>query len=263
MPFAPFKNYQIEYTTQGNGQGLVLVHGTGQTAANTWADILPHFTENWQVICPNFSGSGQTPLCEEKLNLDLLAEQVLTAASHAGLKSFNLVGHSLGACVAMQIAAKYPEKVNKLALLAGFASGQTPRLQLQFKMWHKLATSNPEALAEIFIYSALSPAFIDSFSNEEIEGFVAETHQSTNWQGTARQIEVDLDINLLEKAKTIKHRTLITGCLQDYILPVYHSKELAKIIQNSTYTELDCGHAAPMEKAAEYTILLKNFLLSN
>ena len=35
MPFAPYNDCSIEYFVEGSGNGLVLIHGTGQSAGNT------------------------------------------------------------------------------------------------------------------------------------------------------------------------------------------------------------------------------------
>ena len=35
MPFAPYNDCSIEYSATGSGKGLVLIHGTGQSAENT------------------------------------------------------------------------------------------------------------------------------------------------------------------------------------------------------------------------------------
>ena len=167
MPFAPYENGRIEYSAVGEGKGLVLVHGTGQSAENTWTEVAEHFAPSRTVVCPNYSGSGRTRDDGGELTVGLLAEQVLAAADHAGLERFAVVGHSLGTCVAMHLAATYPDRVDEVALLAGFASAEDVRLRLMLGMWKEMAGKNPRLLAETFLFTAFSPAFVSGLGDRE------------------------------------------------------------------------------------------------
>lgn len=260
MPFASFKNFQIEYSVQGEGKGLVLVHGTGQSAENTWTEVAKHFSSSRKVVCPNYSGSGNTQDNNEELTVALLAEQVLAAAEHAGLQQFDIAGHSLGTCVAMYLAANNPERIGKVILLAGFTSTEDARSQLQFRMWKKMAETDPKLLAEIFLFTAFSPAFVDGMTDCAVRKSVEAIFTTTDWQGAARQIELDLHINVTKEARSMKQKTLVLGCTHDYIVPISHSKELMKVIPNPQYAEMDTGHGGCVENLGQFITIVEEFL---
>lgn len=260
MPFAPHNDCSIEYTVNGNGKGLVLIHGTGQSAENTWPEVVKHFAPIRRVVCPNYSGSGKTLDSGQKLSVPFLADQILAAADHAGVNNFDVVGHSLGTCVAMHLAAHHPDRVEKVALLAGFISAEDARSQLQFKMWKEMADTNPRLLAEMFLFTAFSPRFVSQMTDCAVTSITEEIYRTTNWAGASRQITLDLTVNVLPEAQKMQQETLIIGCLHDIIVPISHAKNLQNILQNASYHELDAGHGGATENPTQFIHLLDTFL---
>jgi pimeloyl-ACP methyl ester carboxylesterase len=263
MPFAPYKHCQIEYSTTGEGRGLVLVHGTGQSAENTWTEVAKHFSSKRKVVCPNYSGSGKTRDNNDQLTVELLAEQVLAAAEHAGLSQFDIAGHSLGTCVAMCLAARYPDRVGKIVLLAGFTSTEDTRAQLQFRMWKEMAEKAPKLLAATFLFTAFSPAFVAAMSDGAVRETVDTIFRTTDWPGAIRQIDLDLRVNVTSEAMAIKQETLVLGCTHDYIVPLSHSKALMEILPNAKYAEMETGHGGCVENCGQFIKIVEDFFSGN
>lgn len=118
----------------GTGAGLVLVHGTGGSAEANWGHLVDRFAGRWTVIRPNYSGSGNTTDAGTSLSVEQLAGQLLAAAKAAGKVPFDLVGFSLGAAVAVVAAARAPDLVRSLVLIAGFADSTDSYLKLEFSL---------------------------------------------------------------------------------------------------------------------------------
>lgn len=260
MPFAPYNGGSVEYSVEGSGKGLVLIHGTGQSAENTWPETVKHFAPGRRVVCPNYSGSGRTSDNGEELSVAFLAEQVLAAADHAGVKTFAVVGHSLGTCVAMHLAAHHPKRVEKVALLAGFVTTADARSQLQFRMWKELAGTNPKLLAAMFLFTAFSPVFVAQMNDDAARTIVEEIYATTDWKGASRQISLDLNVNMEREVAMIAQPTLIIGCQHDFIVPLSHSETLREHIPHAEYRELDAGHGGATENPVAFIRLLDDFL---
>ena len=99
----------------GSGEPLLLIHGVGMRA-EAWA---PQMRLPGRVIAVDMPGHGGTSaLAEGALLPDYVAWAAL-ATQALGLHSANVAGHSMGALVALGLAASHPDKVHRLALLNG------------------------------------------------------------------------------------------------------------------------------------------------
>lgn len=103
----------------GSGSPIVLIHG-GASSHNYWQKLAPLLSHSHQVIMPDLLGMGQSPKpdsIEYSLQDHVSAiEQALDSLGIVG--SYRLLGHSLGAIVAVGLAKKQPERVERLVLSA-------------------------------------------------------------------------------------------------------------------------------------------------
>ena len=247
MPFVDVAGARVNYLVDGQGPGLVLVHGTGGSAEISWIPMLERLAASWTVVRPDYAGSGKTRDDGGPLTMAGLAGQVVAAAEHAGLASFHLLGYSLGALVAVQAAADNPQRVRSLVALGGFVSGADPRLQMMLKFWRDLIDRDREAIARLWVLSGFSPAFLSGLTSEEMEAIVELNLATRNWDGVARQIDLDLAADIHAAAARVAAPALVLGCRQDQMVPPAHARHLAACIPGAAYLELDSGHAAPAE----------------
>ncbi len=99
----------------GNGPDLVMVHGWGMSSA-VWLEFAEALSKNYRVTCFDLPGHGfSSPI--DSFNLDSIAETLLAQAPERAC----WLGWSLGAMVALKVTKKAPQRVSKLALLAGTA----------------------------------------------------------------------------------------------------------------------------------------------
>jgi 3-oxoadipate enol-lactonase len=255
------KNAEVEYLVDGQGPGLVLVHGTGGSAELNWAQLVERFSRRWTVVRPNYSGSGHTTDTGGPLSAAQLAEQVVEAAKAAGTTPFDLVGFSLGAGVAAVVAAEYPHLVRSVVLVAGFADTTDPYFKLEFPLWLDLMNGHRPALARLFLMTGVSPGFLEHFGESQIEATTSAILAGTNWNGMARQIELNRLLDIREQVRAITRPTLVIGCAHDCIVPVRHQRRLAEMIPDAEYAEFATGHLVAVEQPEAFTELVESFLM--
>ncbi|MDO5631726.1 MAG: alpha/beta hydrolase [Paracoccus sp. (in: a-proteobacteria)] len=260
MPFASFKNAEISWKIDGSGPPLVLVHGTGGDADSNWGAIVGQLSRHWTVIRPEYSGSGATKDGGGVLRADDLAGQILAVADAAGAQSFHLMGFSLGAALAAKLAGDAPDRVLSLILLAGFQNTKDPRMQLQFRLWADLAARDRVTLARLILLTGFSPDALAAWTAPMVDEAVAGIVANTDWRGLARQVALDLDIDVSASIPGITAPALVIGCQYDHMVPVSQSRSLAARIAGADYQELPTGHLAPAERPDDLAALIKAFL---
>ena len=98
----------------GQGQPLVMLHGWAMHTG-VWREFAEQLAQHWQVICLDLPGHGRSQAIVP-YSLENIAEALLQAIP---AQQFTLLGWSLGASVAMAMAERHPERVQKLIVLAG------------------------------------------------------------------------------------------------------------------------------------------------
>lgn len=246
----------IGYRDDGEGRPLVLVHGTGGNGEVNFSGLMPYLS-NRRVIRPDYAGSGLTDDPVETLTLDRLAGQVLAAVDHAGVETFDLLGFSLGAAVAVRLASRQPKRVERLSLIGGFVSGADPRSQLQFRHWADLAGRDPASLARLMLLTGFSHAFLAGIN--DMEAVVSEMVASSNWVGITRQAELNLQVDVSSDLADIRAHTLVLSNQQDQMVDPKASFALADGIRRTTLDWIDGPHLALMETPKPVAGLLKRF----
>lgn len=121
----------LNYTRHGKGRTLVLVHGfLGGTAY--WTPLTTGLKRAYDVIAvdlPGFAGSAKVPAPE---SLNGCARVVVDLLDSLGVKTFSLLGFSMGGMIAQEAALAVPSRVEKLVLYGSAAVGD---LLHRFESW--------------------------------------------------------------------------------------------------------------------------------
>ncbi|MEU9481060.1 alpha/beta hydrolase [Streptomyces sp. NPDC048191] len=250
-------NATVHYRAEGQGPGLLLIHGTGATGETNYGHLLKHFTDDHTVITPDYAGSGDTADDGAPLTLDALVDQVLGASGEVTGEPVDVVGFSLGAVIAAAAAARHPERVRRLVLIAGWARNDDPRKRLGFQVWRRLADIDPELYSHYISLLLFRPAFLAGLDEESFAQWVGGAAVT---EGTVRQIDLGLDVDIREELPRVTAPTLVVGCRHDQLVPVEHSRELHEAISASQYVELDSGHLVPAEAPDALVDAVRTFL---
>lgn len=250
----------VDYTTAGEGPGLVLVHGTSATGHSNFGPVLDRLTDQWRVVLPDYAGSGATTLPDDEITLDLAVEQIAAVISDAGDTAVDLVGDSLGAMVAAATAARHPDLVRGLVLIAPWSDSTDARHQLAFATWERLVAQDAELSNRYGMLMALSPAFLAAMNSEALDEFAALDRPP---HGTVDRIRLDQRIDVRADAATITAPTLIIAGAHDYLVPEYQSRGMHELIPGSRYVSVPSGHGALLEQSDAVVALVRDFLLED
>jgi len=98
----------------GQGQPIVLIHGWAMHTG-IWRGFAQHLAKNYQVICLDLPGHGLSETVEP-YNLEKITEALIEVMPK---DPCCVLGWSLGATVTLALAARYPQRINSVFLLAG------------------------------------------------------------------------------------------------------------------------------------------------
>lgn len=111
------KDVDLYYETYGTGEPLLLLHGNSQMIY-AYMKQIPHFEKKYKVIAVDTRGQGKSKdFSTGPLSYDLFAEDMKQLLDSLHIKKANILGWSDGGNTGLIMALKYPQYVNKLAIM--------------------------------------------------------------------------------------------------------------------------------------------------
>jgi pimeloyl-ACP methyl ester carboxylesterase len=131
--FAPVNGLQLYYEIRGAGEPLVLLHG-GVAGIVMFGPNLQELSRDRQVIAVELQGHGRTADIDRPLTYEAMADDVAGLLQHLDLARADVMGLSLGAGVAQQMAFRHAQLVRRLVVVAApfRRDGWYPEVRAQF-----------------------------------------------------------------------------------------------------------------------------------
>jgi pimeloyl-ACP methyl ester carboxylesterase len=109
--------YRVWRETTAPRRTLVLLHGMASNMTR-WSEFIEQtaLKQDWDILCPDLRGHASS-FARERLNMDSWCDDLLALLDAEHGDKAVLVGHSLGAQVAVHFAARHPGRVRGLALI--------------------------------------------------------------------------------------------------------------------------------------------------
>ncbi|MBV8470580.1 MAG: alpha/beta fold hydrolase [Burkholderiaceae bacterium] len=104
------------YTLQGQGTTLIFIHAVGMNKSIWLAQTIP-LARHYQVLAYDILGHGRSTLPPEHPRLCDYARQLAELMNELGIYQAHLVGHSLGAMIALEFALSHPKRCLSVSAL--------------------------------------------------------------------------------------------------------------------------------------------------
>lgn len=235
---------------------VVLLHGFG-SSLQTWDAWAEGLSPQYRVIRLDLPGSGLSPPDPAHDYTDARSLQLLLSLlGELGVHRATWVGHSMGGRIAWTLAARHPERTERLVLLApdGFASfgfeyGQPMAVPAS---WGLMRHVLPEAVLRRSLHAAYAQPGMPG------DALVRRYHDLLRAPG-ARQAQLDrLSQTVLQPPwpllRQIRAPTLLLWGEADAMIPFVHAQDYLQAIRGSRLASFaGVGHL-PQEEAAQASL---------
>lgn len=237
---------KIEYITAGQGVPIFMLNGLGMTFAAI-SNIIQTFSSTHKVIAFNYPGIGNS---ETTANFcyEYIASIIDAITDVHSIKTFHLLGWSMGGFIAQQYAVQHPQKLLSLTLL-----NTAPYLNISF---------TPQSIHSLL--QKVTHSFereVTSFSPLNNEEYDSVLKGSLDYKQTMNSLDFIANFNKQKKVFSIQIPTLLIAGSLDPITPSSYSLEIVKELNNNNIRNQmqiydGCEHFIPMFKTKE---LFKDF----
>jgi pimeloyl-ACP methyl ester carboxylesterase len=106
---------QIHYAMAGQGKPLLLLHQTPRSW-DEYRDVLPILGQKYRAIAMDSIGFGDSYRLKGEASIEIFARGVIELLDALSIRRASIVGHHTGGVIAVEVAAAYPDRVEKLIL---------------------------------------------------------------------------------------------------------------------------------------------------
>jgi pimeloyl-ACP methyl ester carboxylesterase len=230
---------RIWYSSYGSGGAVILLHG-GLGNGGNWGYQVPFLVENgYRAVVIDSRGHGRSTRDSRPYTYELMASDVLAVMDKLKLEQAAFVGWSDGACTALVLADKVPERIVGVFF---FACNMDPSGTKEFEFTPVVERCFNRHVKDYAQLSA-TPEQFKEFS--EAVGLMQKTQPNYSAQDLAN-ISVPVTIVHSEHDEFIKHE---------------HAEYLARSIPNANFVLLqDVSHFAPLQRPEEFDSTMLEFL---
>jgi len=245
----------------GTGPEIALIHGFGPSVSASWSLNIESLSKSCQVIVLDLPGFGESERPLEEFSINYLSKFLNHFLYSLGVERAAVVGHSLGANVAVRFAIDHPDRVCALVLAAGFGP---PTLRTRIRI---LASPFTDRLLRTTSEKAMKRFLGSLFYDKQLvaEEIVREFHKEAEIQGTTNprsQFWSLLNYRFSDSdLARITAPTLIMHGADDQLIPAAHSVRASTFITASELRIFQtCGHWIQREAPERFNQMISSFL---
>lgn len=118
--YADVKGIKTHYHEDGQGEPLLLIHGSGPgvSAWANWRLVFPLLSQHFHLYAPDVVGFGYTERPKDiQYSVNVWVEHMINFVETMNLEKVSIIGNSMGGALALHIANRRPDLVKKLILM--------------------------------------------------------------------------------------------------------------------------------------------------
>ena len=246
----------LAYRKIGKGLPIVLIHGyLGDPLM--WQLQIEELKKHYEVITPCLAGYAESASLKSPDSINENATLVIELLNHLRIDNYFLLGHSMGGMIVQEMAALYPERINKLIC---FGTGSIGVLPNRFETINESRTKIKKFGLSKVRQEIAKTWFIDYLIGEGFKLCIDEGRKAST-QAALASLDAWECWDGREQLKHIKCPTLIIWSDKDRSYDWSQQNILKKGIVDSRLEIVEnCAHNSHMEKPKLFNTIVKNFL---
>ena len=247
---------ELPFSAAGSGPTLVKVanwlnHLEKDWQSPMWGPLFREIANFRKLLRYDSRGVGLSTWDVQDIQYDSFLADLETVIDNAAPEPFAILGISQGAAIAIDYAARHPDRVTHLILWGGFARGRRQRgspenqaeseafITLMRQGWGKESSPFRDMFASLYLPDA---------TDEQIGWWSDMQRVATSADNAVRMREAIDDINVGDLLSTISVPTLIMHSEGDLVAPISEARYMAARIPDARFIMLDSSNHMVMSQ---------------
>jgi len=248
---------RLYYESHGSGQALLFIHGLGSSTQD-WEHQLDYFLNDFRIILVDLRGHGQSDKPVGEYNVPMFANDVAELLMQVGETQVHVVGLSLGAWVAYQLAVDYPKLVKSLVVV-----NCLPEL-VAHSISDRLALLKRTILFRILdmrtIGKLLSKRLFPKETQKDLRQIFIERWAKNDKRAYMATLRGAIGWSIVHKLGEIHCPCSVISAEHDYF-PIEQKQKYVSLMPNAKLLVIEnCGHAVPFECPEVFNKVLSDTL---
>jgi pimeloyl-ACP methyl ester carboxylesterase len=251
----------------GVGNPVLMLHGLGGTKASFLPTVAALAPQGRRVIAADLPGFGDSdkPI-GASYNAKFFSQSVLALMDALGLERTDIMGHSLGGRVTLEVVMHAPERFGRAILM-------TPSLAwLRERPWAPwlrflrpelgLLQPAPRPVVERVV-KQLIPGGGSRYAAAGIDEFLrayTTPRGRAAFYAAARHIYLEEPERFWDRLRNLKPPALFVWGSRDPLVPAAFEKHVRDAVPQAKHVTLDCGHIPQIERPRELHSAISGFL---
>jgi pimeloyl-ACP methyl ester carboxylesterase len=274
---------RVHHMHGGRGTPVLFIHGLGSSGYLEWRFNLEATAARHRIFAPDLPGFGRSEKPRARYGIPYFTRFIDRYMEGRGLRSAAVIGASLGGRVALELALKHPQRVNKLVLVNALGLGR-PSLQLTYGLitlprvgetvmkvardalqWVPARVIRRVAGRYAGVSADLSRTMDDNYLEDLRELYAAEGYHDA-YLATVRSLVTPralfgADYDLSGRLDEIKIPLQLIWGADDPLFPVAHATRAHALVEHSRLAVIEgAGHTPQAERPEEFNRVLHQFL---
>jgi pimeloyl-ACP methyl ester carboxylesterase len=241
-----FNGHEIRYEVMGEGEPLVLLHGTPFSSI-VWRRIAPWFAEHRRVYYFDLLGYGRSAKPEGDVSLGVQNELFAALLDHWQLARPDVVAHDFGGTTALRTHLINGREYRSLTLIDPVAIGPSGSPFVQAAKDHQevfaaLPAYIHEAILRAYIGGAVANALRGNEVRLYLDPWLGDRGQKAFYRQIAQMSDKFTD-DIEHRFKEMRCPVTILWGEEDAWIPLERGRELARRIPNAHFRSIpNCKH---------------------
>ena len=251
-----FDGARIAYAIAGSGPKLVAAPHWLTHLELEWQPLyarpwLERLTDRYTLLRTDQRGCGLSDRDVAEISFEAMVRDLEAVIDSCGWTRFALLGRSQGGAIAIEYAARHPDRVSHLVLYGAYTRGRFVResqeaavdMEAQIRLVEVGWGGEDPAYHEFF-----AARFMPDATREKREAMVELQRASTSGANAARALRAMGGIDVRESASRVRCPTLIMHCDRDRVVPFEEGRLLATLIPGARLVAFDSRNHIPIEQ---------------